>query len=320
MQRISRRLVLTRLAAAACVAASGLEALAAEEAARSKRKMTIDLNCGAIGVRAGMRECLDLAARHGFESFDPSAEELAGWKPADVEKLLSDMKSKGITFGAAGLSVDFRRDEDVFREGLKRLPVLAEALKKAGGARVGTWINPGHNSLTYVKNFKQHASRLREVGAILGDHGLRLGIEYVGPKTIWGRSRFPFIHTMAEMKDLIAEIHRQEVGLVLDSWHWYTARETEADVLSLSGKDIVAVDLNDAPAGKDVDEQIDSSRELPCATGVIQLKSFLGALRRIEYDGPVRAEPFNAALRALPPEEALAATAAAMKKAFGLLD
>jgi sugar phosphate isomerase/epimerase len=69
-----------------------------------------------------------------------------------------------------------------------------------------------------------------------------------------------------------------------------------------------------------VEEQIDSVRELPMATGVIDLKAFLGALVEIGYDGPVRAEPFNKALREMPDDEALAATAAAMRKAFALVE
>ena len=70
---------------------------------------------------------------------------------------------------------------------------------------------------------------------------------------------------------------------------------------------------------KAVDEQMDGSRELPAATGVIDLKSFLGALVQIGYDGPVRAEPFNKKLRDMDNEPAMAATAAAMKKAFALV-
>jgi sugar phosphate isomerase/epimerase len=90
-------------------------------------------------------------------------------------------------------------------------------------------------------------------------------------------------------------------------------------LLSLKNKEIVAVDLNDAPAGLAVADQVDSHRELPCATAVIDLATFLNALVQVDYDGPVRAEPFNAALRKLPKEEAVAATAAAMKKAFALI-
>ena len=282
--------------------------------------MTIDLVCGAIGVRADQKKAIELAHRHGFESVAPDGGFLSRIGDADREDLLATLEEKRLVFGAAGLPVDFRRDEARFRDGMKRLEGIAVGLKKAGVTRVGTWISPGHRSLTYVQNFKQHASRLREVAKLLSEHGLRFGLEYVGPKTSWTRSRHPFVHTMAETKDLIAEIGEDNMGFVLDSWHWYTAKETEADLLSLKNRDIVAVDLNDAPAGIPVDEQIDSRRELPAATGVIDLKTFLGVLQRIGYDGPVRAEPFNAALRKLPPEEATAATARAMKKAFSLLD
>jgi len=124
---------------------------------------------------------------------------------------------------------------------------------------------------------------------------------------------------MAEMKDLLAEIGQPNVGFVLDSWHWFNARETEADLLTLANKDVVSVDLNDAPAGVPIDQQMDLKRELPCATGVIDVKTFLGALVKIGYDGPIRAEPFNKALAAMSAEQAVAATAAAMKKAFALV-
>ena len=65
---------------------------------------------------------------------------------------------------------------------------------------------------------------------------------------------------------------------------------------------------------------MDLSRELPAATGTIPVRDFLGALRAIGYDGPVRAEPFNKPLNAMENAEAMAATAAAMKKAFALVD
>ena len=154
---------------------------------------------------------------------------------------------------------------------------------------------------------------------MLGDHGVRLGLEYVGPKTSWTTTRHPFIHTMAEMRELIAAIDLPNVGLVLDSWHWYTAHETRADLLTLKGSDVICCDLNDAPAGIPIDEQQDLVRDLPCATGVIDLKTFLSALAEIGYDGPVRAEPFKASLRQMPAQDAVALAAKAMKQAFALV-
>ncbi|MFH1265918.1 MAG: sugar phosphate isomerase/epimerase family protein [Planctomycetota bacterium] len=285
-----------------------------------KRKFTMDLRCGAIGVRADQREAIRLAAEYGFESVEPSAPFLAKLSDGELQELLADLRSKKLVWGAAGLGVDFRGDEAKFNAGLDQLPELAAGLKRAGVSRVGTWLSPTHGSLTYLANFRQHVRRLREVAKILGDHGQRFGVEYVGPKTSWTAGRHTFIHTMAETKELIAEVGRDNMGLVLDSWHWYTAHETVDDLLSLAGKDVVACDLNDAPSGIPVDEQMDGSRELPAATGVIDLKGFLGALVEIGYDGPVRAEPFNRELAAMPNAEAMAATAAAMTKAFALVE
>ncbi len=283
------------------------------------RKFTMDLVCGNIGVRARLPEAIALAHKYGFESVAPDAGFLKSLSDGEVSELGEDLKRKKLVWGAAGLAVDFRGEAASFRNGLNKLPADAKALKRAGATRVGTWISPGHGSLTYLSNFKQHVSRLGEIGKILGDHGLRLGLEYVGPKTSWSATRYPFIHTMAEARELIAAIDQPNIGLVLDSWHWYTAHEIEADLLRLEGSDVVCCDLNDAPAGIPIDEQKDNTRELPCATGVIDLKVFLGALVKIGYDGPVRAEPFKAELRRLPPEEAVARTAKAMKRAMQLV-
>jgi len=284
------------------------------------RAMKISLSCGTIGVKADQQEAIRLAEQFGFEAVTPDPRAIERISDDAMTALLEDLARRGIAWGKAPLPVEFRRDEATFRDDIARLPAIAAALERARVDRVGTYIRPQHAELTYLANFKQHARRLGEVTKILADRGIRFGMEYVGPKTSWTAGRYAFIHTLAEMRELIDAIGRDTVGVVLDSWHWYTAGETVDDLLALSNRDVVACDLNDAPAGIAVDEQIDSRRELPCATGVIDLKGFLNALQRIGYDGPMRAEPFNEPLRAMRPEEAVAATAAAMKQAVALLE
>jgi sugar phosphate isomerase/epimerase len=58
---------------------------------------------------------------------------------------------------------------------------------------------------------------------------------------------------------------------------------------------------------------------LPAATGVIDTATFLRALVTIGYDGPVRAEPFNRQLNDLGNEQAVAATATAMRRALATI-
>jgi sugar phosphate isomerase/epimerase len=297
--------------------ASSIAAAAARAAPRTK--MTIELSPGPIGVKGAPPQIAEYAQRFGFESVEVDSGFLAALDDGGLKRYLEDIRARGLVLGHAGLPVDFRRGADDFQKGLRELPRRAAALQRAGVARVGTWISPGSDDLTFTENLRQHARRLRHVALILADCGIRFGLEYVGPKTSWTARRFPFIHTMRETKELIAEIGAPNVGFVLDSWHWHTARETVDDLKTLQASDVVLVDLNDAPAGIPVDEQIDSARELPCATGVIDLAGFLNALNTLGCDAPVRCEPFNARLRAMPPEEALQATADAMRKAFALI-
>jgi sugar phosphate isomerase/epimerase len=307
VSRINRRAFLAGLGAAPILANA------------APRRMKMNLACGAIGVKANQLEVIDFAHRYGFEAVEPKPDYLASLSDSELAKLTDDLKSKNLVWGVASLPADLRADEDKFAASMKGLPKFADTLRRAGITRVSKFIYPNHPSLTYLQNFKLHARRLNQVASVLDGQGLRFGLEYVGPRTSLVVEQYPFIHTMAETKELIAAAGKRNVGFVLDSFLWYTAHETEADVLSLKSEDVISADISDASAGVPVDQQIDQRRELPCATGVINLGAFLNALNKIGFDGPVRAEPFNEALRKMPPEQAVAATSRAMKNAFALI-
>ncbi len=121
------------------------------------------------------------------------------------------------------------------------------------------------------------------------------------------------------MRGLIAEIGRPNVGIVLDSRHWYHAGDTGGDIASLPAQDFVSVELNDAPSGTPKNQVPDGKRGLPAATGVIGVATFLRSLAKIGFDGPVRVEPFNDAVRRMTPDDAAAAAMSGLKKAFSLV-
>ena len=299
------------------LAAAGLYSRGASAAVATKMK--ICLNTGNIGVRASLVESIAMAAKFGFEAVDPNLKELAALPDSAMSDLLGELQSKKLVFGSYAQSFPVGQPEETYATFLKDLAGTAKTLQRARMRRMVTWLSSSDSKLTYLQNFRLHARRIGEAATALGDCGVSLGLEYVAPKTGGTRGKYPFIHTMAEMKELIAEVRKPNLGFLLDSWHWYNAGDTAADVLTLKNEDIVAVHLNDAPAGVPVDQQVDSRRELPMATGVIDAGAFLNALNQVGYDGPVAAEPMSAALRALPPDEALAKTAAAMQKAFALI-
>ncbi len=274
---------------------------------------------GKIGVSVSQQETLQLAHKFGFESIIAYPSQLAEMSSMELSELLGEMKEKGIRWGTSGLPIEFRKDQSTFQKGLDALPKAAKALEKAGVRGTGTWILPMHPSLTYRENFAQTSKRLAEVATILGHYGVSLGLEYVAPKTMMVGQKFAFVRTMKELKELIGGIGEPNVGLILDSFHWYCAGDTTTDILSLSPEEIVTCDLNDARPDLGPDKQIDGKRELPGATGVIDLKAFLSALVQIGYEGPVRAEPFNQVLNDMANEAAVKATYEAMKKSFDLV-
>ncbi len=314
----SRRAFL-RSAAAAVAAAqmAGLPAWASRQTA--KVKFFKNLGHGHIGVRANQQQALDYAVKFGFEGITPSVGEFEGRSAAEIRDWVDTMKSKGIRYGAAGLPVEFRRDQAQFEAGLATLPRQAAILQQLGVTRVATWILPGHGELTYLQNFEQHKTRLREAAKVLDDHGIRLGLEFVGPRTSRARNRFPFISTQRGMMELVDAIGTPNAGLLMDSWHWYTSHGTIDELLTLSNKDIVHVHVNDAPAGIPVDEQVDNRRALPVTTGVIDMKGFINALAKIDYDGPIECEPFDQQLRQMNAEEALRKTSEALRRTWDLI-
>lgn len=283
-----------------------------------KRLFKISLNPFAIGVNLGQEALIEKAVEYGFEAILPIPAQLAEMGEGERNEFLFKMKAANLSWDAAGLTVDFRKTEDLFRQGIENLPKVAHALQRSGVRRMSTWIMPTHEELTYIENFKQHASRLKEITEIIKDFDIKLGLEYVGPKTLTSLHKYPFLSSMKEAFELIDEINVPNLGIQLDSFHWYCAEETIADLESLTNEQIVTCDLNDATAGRSVAEQIDGERELPGESGVIDLKAFIGALIKIGYDGPVRAEPFNAKLNNMEDAAALSATAKAMKRTANL--
>jgi len=316
---ISRR-TFCRSAVAAAAALHLSQPFAKASLKNNRVKFYKNLGGGHIGLRANQQQALEYAVTYGFDSITPNLGEFENKSAGEIREWLAMMKEKGVRYGAAGLPVEFRRDEDRFEKDLAVLPQRASVLKQLGVARVATWIMPGHRELTYLQNFERHKRRFREVAKVLKDSDIRLGLEFVGPRTSRARNRFPFICTQHDAMELVQAIGTGNVGLLMDSWHWYTSHGTVEELLRLSNKDIVHVHVNDAPTDTPVDEQIDNRRRLPTTTGVIDLKGFINALVKVGYDGPVECEPFDRELRAMPDNVKLEKTIESLNRLWDLIE
>jgi len=278
--------------------------------------MIPSLNGATAGGGLALPDYVALAARHGFAGveFDIRAAQALGFTAAAAL-----FESHSVFPSAFGLPVEWRKDDETFREGLKELPALAKLAQDLNATRCTTWVLPdgGHDVSAYATTSVARFTRIAEV---LAENGVRFALEFIGPSHFRTHPANVWFYDIAGGLAVADEINHVtgvgNVGLLVDSFHWHTSGATAMDLASIPLEQIVHVHINDAPAGLERDQIIDSVRELPGATGTIDLVGFLTTLAGIGYDGPVAVEVFSEALRAMTPDEAAKLAAASLDSVF----
>lgn len=238
-----------------------------------------------LGDMGSDKEFIKQAAAYGFDTVDADAAALIEQNGETEAKAL--LKTHNITIGSIGLPVEWRSTEEKFREGLPKLVEAAAAAATLGCVNCCTYILPSTD--WKAAHFMALATkRLRICAQILGAYNIRLGLEFVGPHHLRSQWKYPFIWTLGETLDWIEAIGEPNVGLLFDSYHWYTNKLTVKDIEELNASQIVYVHINDAP-DVSVEEVLDNDRLYP-GEGVIDLTGFLKGLQKIGYRGPVAQE------------------------------
>jgi sugar phosphate isomerase/epimerase len=267
------------------------------------------LNGPAIGIKLPLPDLAHLARETGFAGVD-----------FDMNEALSLPKSpfEGLKPGAWGLPV--REVQSEWDVDLDLLAAGARWGAAHGATRCATWVPSWNNRRDLAENIAYHIARLTPAARVLADHGCRLGLEFLGPATLYRDQPFAFIHAMQPMLDMARRIG-PNVGLLLDAWHLFTSGATLVDMARLTNADIVYVHINDAPPGVPFDQVTDTVRHLPLETGVLDLAGFLRVLVAMGYDGPVATEPFNARINAIAardPRAAATEVSAAMNRLWNM--
>ena len=277
------------------------------------------LSPGSIGLKTDANKIISQAYKYNFSAISPLLSELISFSLKQIDDYRSKMKKHNLVFDAAGLPIQFRLDEANFLKGYEELKNNLPKISKFKIPGFITWIMPTNNEFPYLKNFNIHKSRLKKVARLLNKYDMKLGLEYVGPKTLMSRDKFPFIHTIAELRSLIHEIKEDNVGYLLDSFHMYCSEDKPSDYEFLKKEDIVSVQINDAVMGRSPSEQIDFERNLPGITGVINLKQFLSILKSKFYNGCISVEPFNKEIYNMEENKKLIAVSNSLQNTFNLV-
>ena len=280
--------------------------------------MYLSLSPGLIGVSSQWPRAMELAARHGFAGIDSGTAQLAGLTEVQLDEARETMAALRVRPGYFGLEGPVSGPEEAWIAGIEALRIAAPKARQLGYTRAVSVVLPFSETRPYAENLEFHVRRLKLATDILGEQGIRLGLEYVSPLT--RRAPYPhhFVRDLNGTLELIAAMGVPNLGLLLDSFHWHCAQEAPEAIAALTNAQIVAVHLNDVPANRPLRDQVVFERELPGATGVVDLKGFMAALRSTGFDGPLTCEPMNKALNDLDDEVALARTHDAMARTLEL--
>lgn len=273
--------------------------------------MRIGLTRAGVGAVESDERYIELASEGGFQAVDVDAKGLV--ERLGTEGAVRKLQHHGVTVGSIGLPVEWRAGEEEFRAGLTDLTEAAAAARALGCTRCCTYILPS-TDWKPAPFMAAATRRLRICASILGAYGLSLGLEFVGPHHLRTAWKYPFIWTMDETLDWIEAIGEPNVGLLLDSYHWYTNGHTVADIERLRPHQIVHVHLNDAP-NVSAESALDNDRLHP-GEGVIDLAGFVRGLHRIGYDGIVAQEVLTPSAPEETPERLVRRSKAGFDRVF----
>ena len=288
------------------------------EARFARSAMFISLPPWAVARNVGWPDQARLAARVGYAGIDWPFQPARQAGVGATRALLAEL---GIRPSIANLPIQnaLGGDEASFTAALPRLSDDA-AFAAAIGCSAFQVVLPASapTGQSKAERWKVVRDRLAAISGVLAKHGVRIGVEFLGPLVFRTRpgGGEPFVWTLPETLKLAHE-SGPNVGVTLDAWHWHHSGGTAADVAAASAARIVHVHVSDARAMAPEAVQ-DDMRLLP-GEGIIDLVGFFRALDRIGYRGGVSPETIGPRIPdTMPPEEsarlALEATRTVMRR------
>lgn len=247
-----------------------------------------------------------IASTAGFAGIDIRLNKFADEVEAiGVDALKAAMADAGLQPGYSSITPQkIAVSDDDWREGMAGVPRRAELAQQLGYARATSVMLPFSDDLDFEANDAMHITRIREACDALAPFGISFGIEYISPLSRRRDKPNAYIYTLAQTLELLDRVDRPNAGLMLDSFHWHCARETEDDIAALDPTLIVAVHLNDLIPDRPDSEQVVTERLLPGESGLIDLPAFLRGLARCGYEGPLTCEPTHDRWRGMVPADA----------------
>ena len=252
----------------------------------SNHPMKLALN-GATTMRADLATDLEAAKAAGFDYLEIWAAKLRAFLK---QRSASELKDLFAESGLGALSINSIehitfRDAEAYRA-IKReceeLSSIAAAIGCPCIVVVPGRLPEGGASRETVT--AESVKVLNELCDISAAHGVSLAFEFLGQPDC-------SVPTLDLAAEIVREAGRKDLGLVIDSFHFYAGGSTIEMIEALDPSLIQIFHINDA---EDLPrEQLEDRHRLLPGMGILPLREMVSAFRRIGYDKVASVEIFR---------------------------
>ncbi|HEY0380086.1 MAG TPA: sugar phosphate isomerase/epimerase [Pyrinomonadaceae bacterium] len=247
--------------------------------------MRLALN-GATTMRADLAADVRAAAAAGFDCLEIWAAKLRKFlksaSAAELKSLLSE-------YGVEPYSIN-SIESITFRDqgGHARLLAECEELCRTASEINCPYIVVVPSPLPKGKDWDDVLSEsvfvLDELGRTAEGYGVSLAFEFLGQPRC-------SVRTLGQAAEIVNRLGRANVGLVLDSFHFYAGGSRLESIAALDPRKLFVFHINDA---EDLPrEELEDRHRLLPGLGILPLKEIVAGLKHIGYDGVTSVEIFR---------------------------
>lgn len=255
--------------------------------------MELGLN-GATTLKADLATDIAVAGRAGFDFIEIWAGKLLGYlERGGLPALRRDLRRAGVTPATLNSveRVTFNDASGHIRmlEEFQRLCRVAEVI---GCETILVVPSPRPKGVSAAAIERESVKVLRELSRLAAPHGVRLAYEFLGFADCT-------VNTLAQCAAIVKKVARPNVGLVLDTFHFFAGRSTLASIRETDPRHIFMVHVNDVERAPR--RAMHDALRLYPGKGIIPLRAICKALHEIGYAGKVSVEIFRPQYWSRPP-------------------
>jgi len=260
-------------------------------------KMQLCMNEMTLGSQGDLIGHIEACARHGFTQMEIRKPSLLAYLRRGGT--LEDLKQTFVRCGVKPVclnsieSISFNN-----KRGMRVLTEMSEYLFyccRAIGCECVEVIASFKVPTEDVDEIREETVRaLRQLADTAKPYGVKLALEYMGLP-------ISSVKTFNQALDIVNEVDRENVGILLDTWHHYAGGSETGDILKADKGQTFMVHTSDCPRHAPL-EALRPESFMP-GDGVVEIAAMLANLKKVGYDGPVSVEVMAPEIQALPMQQ-----------------